>query len=263
MSKILKNISFTNVNKSNKIFTPHFHNTYSMGITHKGLYKSINQNNTFDFYAYSTRINNPQELHSGNSQSWDNHYLYPNIELIQDLYFEIYYENKIPIFESHIIKDIILYKKLYKVFRSFYLKKDKLILETYIVNALSYLIINHCQKAKSLNNYFDNTKIISQSLEFINDSLNEIISLDNLASNVKLSKYHFLRVFKKELGITPHQYILNQKIENAKNFISKGYSIIDAALEVGFNDQSHFNRNFKRFYDYSPTLLIKNRNFIL
>lgn len=263
MIKILDNISFTNVKQSNKIFHPHFHNTYSVGITHKGLYKSINQNNTFSFYTYSTRVNNPLELHSGNSQFWDNHYLYPNIQLMEDLYFQIYYDKNTPIFKTHIIQDMILYKKLYKVFQSYYLKENKLILETNLINALLYLIINHCQKVKSLDNYFNNSKLIKQSLEFINDNLNEIISLDKLASNVSLSKYHFLRVFKKELGVTPHQYILNQKIENAKNYITKGHSITEAALEFGFNDQSHFNRNFKRFYDYTPAQLIKNRNFIL
>lgn len=263
MSEIIKNIIFTNVNQSNKIFEKHFHDTYFLGITHSGLYKSISQNNTYNSYAFSTRINNPQELHSGNSSSWDNHSLYPSINLMSDLYFQIYLEKKIPVFQNHIIEDTILYTKLLNIFQAYSSKEDILLIESYIIDTLSYLIKNHSQKSKSFDEYFDDSKIVKKSLEFINDSLDTELSLDKLSANSNLSKYHFLRVFKKETGLTPHQYIINQRVEKAISLITNGYSILDAALEVGFNDQSHFNRNFKRFYDYSPKILLNNRNFIL
>ena len=263
MSEILQNIVFTNVNQSNKIFNQHFHNTYFLGITHSGIYKSISKNNTYNFYAQSTRINNPHELHSGNSTSWACHSVYPTVELMSDLYNQIYFEKRIPIFKTHIVDDVILYHKLVRVFQSYGLKEDLLLIESNIIDALSYLIKNHCQEAKNIEAYFDNNKIIKQSLEFINDSLEMPLSLDNLASNLNISKYHFLRVFKKQTGLTPHQYIINQRVEKAVALITKGSTILDAALEVGFNDQSHFNRNFKRFYDHSPLLMVDNRNFIL
>lgn len=263
MNKLLNNILFTNVKESNKDFNMHFHNTYSIGITNKGLYTSKNKNNTFNFYANSTRINNPLELHGGKSESWSNHYFYPSIKLMSEIYFGIYNEKKIPVFEKHIVNDLILYKKLKYVFQAISFKVDRLALETYCIEALSYLIKNYSSVGKSLDNNFDNKEVISKSIEFINDTLYNSPSLDKLALNVKLSKYHFIKIFKNEIGLTPHQYIINKKIEHARNLLEKGYSIVDAALESGFNDQSHFNRNFKRIYDFSPTWIKENRNFIL
>lgn len=263
MNKLLNNILFTNVKESNKDFNMHFHNTYSIGITHKGLYKSKNNNNTLDFYANSTRINNPQELHGGTSQSWSNHYFYPSIKLMSELYFDIYNEKKIPIFEKHIINDLLLYKKLKQVFQAITFNKDSFALETYCIDALSYLIKNYSAVGKSLDSNFNNKEVITKSIEFINDTLYDSPSLDKLALNVSLSKYHFIKIFKNEIGLTPHQYIINKKIEHARCLLEKGYSIADAAIESGFNDQSHFNRNFKRIFDFSPTWIKENRNFIL
>lgn len=263
MNKLLNNILFTNVKQSNKNFDMHFHNTYSIGITHKGLYKSKNKNNTFTFYANSTRVNNPYELHGGLSQDWFNHYFYPSIDLMSEIYFEIFDEKKIPIFEKHIIDDFTLYSKLKNVFKSIIYKQHYIVLETHCIDALAYLIKNYTSVGKDLDSNFNNNEVISKSIEFINDTLYNSPTLDELSKNIGLSKYHFIRIFKEETGLTPHQYIINKKVENARALIEKGYSIVDASLESGFNDQSHFNRNFKRIYDFSPTWINENRNFIL
>ena len=100
-------------------------------------------------------------------------------------------------------------------------------------------------------------------MELINDCIDENISLDKLALNCNLSKYHFLRVFKKEMGLTPHSFIINERLNRANNLIQKGLTISEASLKVGFNDQSHFSRNFKKYFGYTPTLLQKNSNIIL
>ena len=108
-----------------------------------------------------------------------------------------------------------------------------------------------------------NKIILKKSLELINDCIDENISLDTLANNCNLSKYHFLRVFKKYLGLTPHSFIINERLNRANNLIQKGLTISEASIQVGFNDQSHFTRNFKKYFGYTPTLLQKNSNIIL
>ncbi len=110
---------------------------------------------------------------------------------------------------------------------------------------------------------FDNKIVLKKSIELINDCIDENISLDKLANNCNLSKYHFLRVFKKEMGLTPHSFIINERLNRANNLIKNGKTISEASLLVGFNDQSHFTRNFKKYFGYTPTLLQKNSNIIL
>ena len=140
---------------------------------------------------------------------------------------------------------------------------EDIIIESNLIDALSYLIINFTSHTKIYDKMFDNKIVLKKSIELINDCIDENISLDKLANNCNLSKYHFLRVFKKEMGLTPHSFIINERLNRANNLIKNGKTISEASLLVGFNDQSHFTRNFKKYFGYTPTLLQKNSNIIL
>ncbi|MCP4969308.1 MAG: AraC family transcriptional regulator [Arcobacter sp.] len=261
--KELKNTIFENVNNSNREFVKHFHDTYTIGITHDGIFNSINSNKSSLSYKNSTRILNPGEVHCGDSTSWKYTNFYPTVELLIQVYEQIYFEKKIPIFEKHIIKDINLYNLLLNFFISTFNKKNKMIIETNLINTISYLIKNYTQTTKKYPNLFDDKIVMKNTIEYINDYIEINISLDELASLSNLSKYHFLRVFKKNIGLTPHQYIINQRIQKAKKLVLSGDKLSNIAYSVGFNDQSHFIRNFKRIYGYSPKKLLDKSNFIL
>jgi len=259
----LEDTVFENIQNSNGKFTKHFHDTYTIGLTHDGLFKSVNSKQSSLSYKDSTRIINPDEIHCGDSQSWKYTNFYPKIDLLAELYEQIYFEKKIPIFQKHIIQDITLFNLLYHFFQSAYNKMSQMEIETNLILALSYLIKNYTHNTKEYNNQFDDKKIMKNSIEYIKDSLDTNLSLDTLAAHSSLSKYHFLRVFKKSIGLTPHHYILTQRIHKAKELILYGESLSVAGLTVGFNDQSHFIRNFRKIYGYSPKELLKKSNFIL
>ncbi|RXK00288.1 AraC family transcriptional regulator [Arcobacter sp. CECT 8986] len=259
----LNNIRFENIIKTDNTFSKHFHNTYTVGLTHDGIFKSINRNSASLSYKNSTRVINPGEVHSGNSNSWKYTNFYPTIELMSEIYEQIYFEKKIPEFSSHIINDITLYSFLSKFFVSVYSNSNKMQIEITLIEALSYLIKNYMSKNKDYEPIFNNMKTIKNSIDFIMDNLDTNITLDELAMSVNLSKYHFLRVFKNSIGLTPHQFILSQRLEKAKDFIAKGISLNETAFYVGFSDQSHFIRNFKKIYGYVPSKLKNSSNYIL
>ena len=263
MTKLLKNTLFENIKHLNESFSKHYHDSYTVGLTYDGVLKTYTSNKSLDFYKYSVRVNNPNDVHSGTSYHWSHNNFYPTIELLSDLYEQIFFEKKIPFFENFIINDKILFLKLHSFFDSFFKKDDDMIIESKLIDSLSYLIINFTSYTKSSEEIFDNKIVLKKSLELINDCIDENISLDKLALNCNLSKYHFLRVFKKEMGLTPHSFIINERLNRANNLIQKGLTISEASLKVGFNDQSHFSRNFKKYFGYTPTLLQKNSNIIL
>jgi len=227
------------------------------------MFKSFNTNKTFLSYKNSTRIINPGEVHGGESSSWKYTNFYPSIELLAQIYEQMFFEKKFPIFEKHIIEDIHLYQLLYSLFVSVYSKDDSMEIEIKLIDVLSYLIKHYTHTTKTYDNSFHNESIINSSIEYIQDMIESNISLDDLASNVHLSKYHFIRVFKQHLGITPHNYIIANKIQKAKTKIIQGESLIEASINLGFSDQSHFIRNFKKIYGYTPKKLIDNSNIIL
>ncbi|RXJ96498.1 AraC family transcriptional regulator [Malaciobacter molluscorum] len=259
----LNNIRFENIIKTDNSFSKHFHNTYTVGLTHDGIFKSINQNSAFVSYKNSTRIINPGEVHSGDSKSWKYTNFYPTLELMSEIYEQMYFEKKVPEFSSHIINDIVLYSFLLKFFISVYSNANKMQIETNLIEALSYLISNYTTKTKKYEPIFSDTKIIKNSIDFIMDNIETNITLEQLAMSVDLSKYHFLRVFKNRVGLTPHQFIISQRLEKAKELISKGVTLNEIAFNVGFSDQSHFIRNFKRVYGYAPSKLKNSSNYIL
>jgi len=263
MSPLLKNILFENVTQSNENFTKHYHDTYTIGLTYKGFLKAYNSNETYSSYEYSVRINNPEEVHSGKSQEWSHVNFYPTVEIMSNLYAQIFGEKKVPCFTRHIIDNKILFLKLHHFFDSYFKQEDDILIESNLIEALSHLILTSTIYTRDYNNLFDDKKIIKNTYEFIKDSIDTNFTLDSLASNVSLSKYHFLRLFKKEFGLTPHAFIVNERLNRANNLIKHGYSISEASLEVGFNDQSHFSRNFKKYFGYTPTYLQKNSNIIL
>ncbi len=96
-------------------------------------------------------------------------------------------------------------------------------------------------------------KIARQTLELIEARLAEDLSLNEMAGAVRISPFHFARQFKKSLGLSPHQFVLKQRVERAKKYLMRGkLPMAEVALEVGFCDQSHFAMHFKRLAGMTP-----------
>lgn len=238
MSRLLENILFENVKFSNSNFTKHYHDTYTIGLTYKGVLKAFNAHESYDSYEYSVRINNPGEVHYGKSQEWSHANFYPTIEIIADIYEQIFFEKMIPYFQRHIIDNPQLFFKLHTFFNSYFKNEDELEIETKLIDAISFLILNNTIYTKRYKEIYEDKKIIKDTYELIKDSIDTNFTLETLASNVNLSKYHFIRLFKKEFGITPHAFIINERLNRANSLIqNSNFSISEASIQVGFNDR--------------------------
>jgi len=80
----------------------------------------------------------------------------------------------------------------------------------------------------------------------------ETLTLDELAAVAGLSRYHFVRAFSRSFGMTPHAWQLDQRIQRARGLLDQGMSLADTALQLGFADQSHFQRAFKQRVAATP-----------
>lgn len=94
---------------------------------------------------------------------------------------------------------------------------------------------------------------IAKTILYIRKHLNEAIELEKLAEISCLSKDHFIRLFKKELGTTPLQYINQKKIEKAQLLlITEKLAVKEIAFQLAFDDYSYFNRLFKKTTGVTP-----------
>jgi len=88
---------------------------------------------------------------------------------------------------------------------------------------------------------------------FIEAHAQEPIDLERAAGQAGLSPFHFLRLFSRVLGVTPHQYLLRSRLRRAARLLAEGgRSVTDVAYEVGFADLSNFVRTFRRAAGISP-----------
>ncbi len=84
------------------------------------------------------------------------------------------------------------------------------------------------------------------------------MSLKELAAIVQMSAHYFSQLFKQSTGITPHQYVIHCRIERAKELLmQRKLTIADVAKVVGFVDQSHFHRHFKRLVGITPKAFLQ------
>jgi AraC-like DNA-binding protein len=95
-------------------------------------------------------------------------------------------------------------------------------------------------------------RLLLQAQDFIQCNLQSEMSLDDISEQANLSKYHFLRMFRQQFGITPHQYILNCRINRAREALESGVLLDDVVFDYGFSDLSHFNRRFKPIFGMTP-----------
>lgn len=79
------------------------------------------------------------------------------------------------------------------------------------------------------------------------------ISVDRLAQKACRSKYYFIRQFKEKIGLTPHQFQLQNRIRRAKQLLHQIPMLTEVALLTGFCDQSHFIKQFKKFVGLPPS----------
>ena len=94
---------------------------------------------------------------------------------------------------------------------------------------------------------------IQRAMKLIQARYPEHLSLDAIIAESGLPRYRFLRLFKRETGLSPHEFLIRCRIEKAKECLSQGKPLIETAIETGFFDQSHFYRHFKRVTGQSPS----------
>lgn len=101
---------------------------------------------------------------------------------------------------------------------------------------------------------------LKQVTEYIHDNLGQKLTLSDLARIANLSPYHFARLFRQEIGLSPHQYVVRCRVDQAKRLLTAGGDILigEVAHRVGFADQSHFTRHFKRLVGVTPKAILQN-----
>lgn len=124
--------------------------------------------------------------------------------------------------------------------------------ESGFLSALATLITRHGNQANVREPARREARYANRVRDYLREHYDRDVSLADLTAHTNLSPFYLLRIFQREVGLTPHQYQTQVRIARARKLIRKGCPISQAALETGFYDQSHFTRTFKRIVGTSP-----------
>lgn len=242
--KDLDSLEILTFNNSKSEFRMHFHDTYVISLIRNGTFIE----NNFIGVSGNILISHPFEIHE--NKIFDNNAytvtsIYINSEVIQYLS-----KQKYTAFPEKLINDLNLYTLFSQYLSS--LNSSKLDNNNLLVEALKKLISTYGK-----NTVFDDQQNksthITDSQYYIEQNYHTKIKLDDLAIMAKQSKYSFIRQFKKNVGITPFEYINLHRIKQAKMHLREGTSLVETALTTGFYDQSHFCHYFKNYVGLSPS----------
>ena len=239
-------------------YKSHSHPTFSIGAIDEG--NSVFQSSfgTAQKITAGTLVIVPAHVeHSCNpmpNQAWSYQMLHLDLAWLNQLYSEFQEQGldlHIPQHKPLIIKDESLYEAFTEMNETLFdaqkliFEKEQSLLHCLIHLLLPHFILEEIQKPQYLYKDFLNLiDVISSSEVFI--------SLEELAQRVGLSRYAIIRLFKANVGLTPHAFQINLKINQAREQLKQGVPLAELAVNLGFSDQSHFHKAFKAHTGVTP-----------
>jgi AraC-like DNA-binding protein len=102
---------------------------------------------------------------------------------------------------------------------------------------------------------------LDRARRFIDESYDQPLDLAEISKQACLSRYHFLRLFRNAFETTPHQYLIQRRIEKAKELLrAPGPSVTDVCFEVGFQSLGSFSSLFRRCVGHAPAKYRRREN---
>lgn len=251
---IQEDVTFYKSHLNNCAFDKHIHDEYTVSIIKHGVMDSFLKGSKQKINNFYISLINPDEVHSNASQykkEYQSYSIYLKPSYVQKLLHNNFNSKEI-FFNKGLLEDKHLSQKLlYLVGQEENKQISKLDFECQLVQLLNTIFIENTS-AKIYTKLTAHDTIVEKAKEYINDNYQLNLSLDDIASELDISKYHFLRLFKEKTYISPHSYLMLRRLEKAKHSLQKGNSIITTAYDCGFNDQSHLHRRFKAITGTTP-----------
>lgn len=237
---------------SGKHYKPHMHENFSIGAISEGevLYSVAKQKALLQ--KNSLAIINPNTLHSCNpmqKKQRSYYMLYLYTDWCQKVQASLFETDVFLLQKEILLEDEIIYHQYIQTMdffmneKSFLLEKEQM-----MVSLLEAIFLKlHPSKKEEKSSLH-----VKQLQELLSSNIEEDLTLESLSQSLHVNPYTLLRNFKDEVGITPHAFRMNYRIESAKKLLQQGLSLAQVALSCGFFDQSHFHKQFKLITTVTP-----------
>lgn len=235
-------------------FPNHFHEYYVIGYIESGKRRLSCKNNEYTIGAGDLVLFNPMENHTCeqiDQNTLDYRCINIKPEIMKRAVHEITGREYLPQFSQPVAFDSEQSSLLCELHQNIMEEQDDFKKEETFLFLIEQLLDEYTLPySESIESYL-NTEI-KEVCTYIEEHYAEHITLDDLSKIAKMNKYSLLRSFTRIMGITPYRYLETVRINVAKKLLENGTEPIEAAMETGFVDQSHFSNFFKEFIGLTP-----------
>ncbi len=244
-------------------FCKHTHDAYSIGLIETGRTSFFLEGTMQEAVAGQIALINPGAVHACNPDpdvGWTYCMFYVDSLWLESVAVELFGRETGPlVFPSPVVDDPDLLTQWRALFVAVTEGAGRLEKETLLVQGLTDLISRHAELGDAHQPVAD-TDLVRLVKEYLAANLAEKVSLDALSKVAHLSRYHLLRVFQDAVGLPPHAYQNQLRVDLGKRLLTEGMPISQAAVEAGFVDQSHFSRVFKQHTGATPRQYMQTVN---
>lgn len=251
-----QNIECSRVFAIDTSYPKHTHEEYIISANLKGLEKIYVDKQTYFVRAGQVTVYNPMAIQS--SEFCKEGVDFISLHINPDSLWNVVKENNLlpyntyPTLGQGAFKNDVLFKAIIELYKSQLSSTDDK--EESVMSILATLLDTCYEDNRNSKGY------VKLAVENMKDNLNSKLDLSALASSVGLSKYHFVRIFRKEVGIAPIQYHMQLRLIEARRMIKGGAKPIDVMVDLGFYDQSHFINTFRKVMAITPELYSRKIN---
>lgn len=238
-------------------FARHAHDGFAVGVIEDGALGFYYRGANVVAPAGAINLANPDEPHTGHAAAasgWTYRMFYMPHELLQQAADQIGDRPAAgPYFQEGVIHDPPLAVRLCRLHVDWEESGlDRLEVHSRFLAVLAELIGRHADAPPRPRPTGHENRAVERAREYIDAFFDHNLSIEKVAAVAGLSPYHFIRVFGRHTGLPPHTCLTQVRVRRARAMLKAGQTVATAACAVGFADQSHLNRHFKRLTGITP-----------
>jgi len=236
-------------------YARHSHTHFSIGAITAGRSTYVHERSHWEVSTGTVVLMNPGDVHACNpinDQPWSYLMFYVDTPWLSDLQHQLGFSPELefrPFALTH-CRDPEVFaglKTLYQVLLD--PDADTLLKHSSVVDFFTDLQLRFNPAERPLREANDK---LERAADYIREHCTESLKLEDICQAAQLSPSYLIRAFKQHYGMTPHAFLVNQRIQFARERLRRGQLIADVALEAGFADQAHFQRAFKQHLAATP-----------
>lgn len=254
-NQVLPWVELRVANRSSACYDAHSHDEFSFGVILQGSADYKNRNKSHVIGVGDLVTINPSDVHSCNPAAglWSYSMLFVNATKMGQLQRDILRENNqhmqmdYQAFNHDFERNDALKAQYFTLFDALENEQSSLNIETCL-----YSFVESSFQITSPTNRHKHAEPIKRIREKLLDEVTAHHELESLAEEAGMSRYQLLRAFKNQYGLPPYAYLMDEKIKRSKVMLKAGNSLSEVAHSLGFSDQAHFQRQFKKRLAVTP-----------